>query len=106
MAVRRAFRLRWFCACRQCFEREASADALMGNGVVIVYYDGGSRTGAPACATVNERFAVDGTTAGGKIQVAGLLTAYTGGKTVHLWGNGTCTAYGDTETINYLNTVE
>lgn len=78
---------------------------FMPNGVVIAYVEG-ARSNAPACATESIRFAVNGTTPGGKLQVAGLLTAYTSGKAVAIYGTGTCTAWGDTETIDFFLTLD
>ena len=75
---------------------------FMNNGVVIVYTTG-TRTGVPSCATNQPlRFAVDATTAGGKVQLSGLLSAHAAQKPVVITGRGQCDAYGDTETISYV----
>jgi hypothetical protein len=80
---------------------------FMGNGVVIVYTNGSRSAGVPACASnQTSRFALDGTTPGGKVQVAGLLAAYAAGKTVDIIGTWDCAAYGDTESISYFHTVD
>ena len=80
---------------------------FMSNGVVLVYTSGTRSTDLPACASSEPtRFAVDGTTAGGKVQVAGLLAAYATGKTVAIFGTGDCGVYGDTESISYFHTVD
>ena len=76
---------------------------FMTNGVIIVYTNG-PRSGVPACATQSSRFAVDGTSEGGKIQVSGLLAMYASGKPVKIFGANNCNAYGDTETISYFRT--
>jgi hypothetical protein len=75
---------------------------LMSSGVAMVITNG-ARSGAPACATVYNRFAVDATTAAGKAQLAGLLAAFTSGKPVEILGTGACTAWPDTESINYVH---
>jgi hypothetical protein len=88
----------------------ASSGALsdfnyLNTGVVIVYTSG-ARTGVPSCAASQpSRFVIDATTAGGKVQLAGLLTAYTSGKPVVIVGTGACGVYGDTESISYFYTV-
>lgn len=76
---------------------------FMNNGVVIAYITG-TRTGAPTCATITNRFAVDATTPAGKVLLAGLLASHATKTPVRIVGTGTCTAWGDTETINYMNT--
>lgn len=75
---------------------------FMSNGVVIVYTRG-IRTNVPPCA-LNQpaRFAVDGKSAGGKVQLSGLLTAYSLGQKVRFIGANNCNAYSDTETANYI----
>lgn len=77
---------------------------FMGNGVVIVYTNG-ARSGVPSCASNNpSRFALDGTSAGGKVQLAGPLSAYATGKRVTIIGADNCSVYGDSETISYFYT--
>ncbi len=63
------------------------------------------QSGAPACATVASRWAIDGTTPAGKIQVAAVLAAFAMGKKIAVWGAGTCSVWGDTETVNFLQVV-
>jgi len=50
------------------------------------------------------RYAVNATTPAGKAQLSGLLLAYSTGKTVAIWGTGACTAWNDTETIDFFAT--
>ena len=77
---------------------------FMGNGVVLALTTG-TRTGVPACAnTQPTRFALDASTPAGKAQLAGLLTAYSSGKQVVIIGTGTCSSWGDTESIDYFYT--
>lgn len=76
-------------------------------GGVLLFHTTGARTAVPACgASLPARFAVDATTPAGKAQMAGLLTAYTSGKTVVIFGTGNCGVWGDTETVNYFHTVD
>ena len=78
---------------------------FMPNGVVIAYTDG-PRSSPPPCATESARFALDANTSAGKARLAGLLTAYTSGKSVNIWGTASCTAWGDTESIDFFSTVD
>lgn len=74
---------------------------FMGNGTVLVYTTG-SRTTAPSCSTVVQRFALDSTTPGGKSQLAGLLAANAAGRKVVIVGADNCSVFGDSETIAYF----
>jgi hypothetical protein len=75
---------------------------FMSSGIVLVYTSG-SRANPPACgAGQANRFAFDATTPGGKIQLAGLLTAFATGKQVVIVGSDTCGVWSDTETVNYF----
>lgn len=77
---------------------------FMPNGVVIFYVSGGHND-VPACGQgFVGRWAFDGTTVAGRLQVAGLLSAYMGGKTIKVYGTGACTAWGDTETVSLFHT--
>ncbi|SRR6266568_6384819 len=77
---------------------------FISNGVVI-FYTSGTRTNVPACATLANRFAINGATAAGRIQVAGLLSAYTQGKQVAVIGTGSCPDWGETESVSYFYVV-
>lgn len=77
---------------------------FMKNGAVLVTTTG-SRSSAPACATVAGRFALDSTTPGGRSQLAGLIAAEAADRTVVIRGTGTCDVYGDSETIEYFYIV-
>ena len=77
---------------------------FMHNGVVIFSVSGGHND-APACAQgFVGRWALNGTTPAGKLQVAGLLSAYMGGKQVKVYGTGACSDWGDTETMRDFHT--
>ena len=60
--------------------------------------------GGPACATITTRIAADPNTAGGRAVIAVLMMAYPTGKTFDFTGNGSCNVWGDTETVQWLNT--
>lgn len=74
---------------------------FMQNGTVLVTSTG-SRTTAPACATVAGRFALNTTTESGRSQLAGLIAAEAADRTVVIVGTGACDVYGDSETIAYF----
>jgi hypothetical protein len=78
---------------------------FMSDGLVLVYIFTG-RADTPACATQPTRFAFNATTPGGKVQLAGLLTAYAAGKRVNIIGTGNCTLFADSETLSYFMTVD
>lgn len=96
----------WFSAAHASTAWEGSVHDVhfMQNGVVLVYTTG-SRTTPPSCSTVAGRFAFDSTTAGGKSQLAGILTADAGGRQVIIVGTGDCGVYGDSETISHFYIV-
>jgi hypothetical protein len=77
---------------------------FMSNGVVIVYTNG-ARSGVPSCSPFPTRFALNASTAAGKTQLAGLLTAYASGSPVVIMGTGTCSVWSDTESIDYFYTA-
>lgn len=79
---------------------------FMSTGVVLVSTDG-QRSGIPSCASTQPtRFALDATTAAGKVQLAGLLTAYAAGKPVGIIGTGVCSAYGGFRDDQLLHVVD
>jgi hypothetical protein len=83
----------------------AHAVHYMGNGAVLFSHSG-TRSGVPACATISTRFAINGATAAGKVQVAGLLSAVARGKTLNIIGNGDCSVWSDSETVHYIVEVD
>jgi hypothetical protein len=78
---------------------------FMADGVVLVHTSG-ARTGAPSCVADIHRFAVDATTPQGKIQLAGLLAAYSAGLQVRIIGTGASTNCTYGEWISYFYIVE
>jgi hypothetical protein len=77
---------------------------FMSNGVALIPMDVGQQN-SPSCATQGTRFAIDGSTAPGKVQIAALLTAIAMGKQIVVWGTGTCSVWGDTETVSFFQIV-
>lgn len=89
----------------------AYASSQVGKIVrVIVRDDGlhyffleGNRSTKPECAANFDYWMIkDEETAYGKSQFSMLLTAYTTGKTVRIYGSGVCTRWGDGEDIRIL----
>jgi len=78
---------------------------FMDSGVVLFYIDA-NHNDAPACASYGPRFAINGTTAGGKVQLSGLLASYAMGKKIFIYGTGDCVAYSGTETVSYFYTID
>ena len=72
-----------------------------GNGAVMFYSDG-SRDARPACATLTTRWAIDASTVAGQGEIAVMLNAYNRGKQLYVAGTGTCSIWGDTETVLFL----
>lgn len=78
-------------------------DMQTAGGGKVIFYQGGNRSGVPACASnLNNRWAFDGTTPSGQATLSILLSAYMSGKSIQVVGMGTCSAWGDTETVNYI----
>lgn len=77
---------------------------FMQTGALLVSTDA-VQSGAPACATVVGRWAIDGTTPAGKLQAAAVIAALAMGKKIAIWGTGTCSVWGDTETVSFLQVV-
>jgi hypothetical protein len=86
------------------FQGELQDIHFMSNGVVLLTTTG-TRTAAPACATVAGRFAFDSTTPAGRSQLAGLLAAEAADRVVTIAGKGDCSAYADSETLEYFYIV-
>ena len=60
-----------------------------------------------ACVTQQPKnFAVDGSTASGRTQVAGLIAAYSTSKPVVVYGKGLCTVHPQRETLDYFYTAD
>ena len=60
-----------------------------------------THSGAPACATTG-RWAVDVSTPQGQSLWSGVLLAYSQNKPVTIGGTGTCTVWGDSETVAWI----
>jgi len=80
----------------------ASNVAVQNNGVALFSING-TRTGAPSCATTN-RFAFAANTSAGQNMLATLLTGYGLGRSISVFGDGTCTTWPDSENVTYLVT--
>lgn len=72
------------------------------NGALL-FSTNANRTSIPACGAGNaQRWAIDASTTAGQAAVAVLLTAWTQHKRVWVTGTGTCTIWGDTETVEHF----
>jgi len=79
------------------------------NGAVLfsVKLDGSTRSGIPSCGSANtDRWALDASTVPGQAAVQVLMTAYQQHRPVFVNGTGTCTIWGDTETVNFFNLAD
>jgi hypothetical protein len=65
----------------------------------------GTRTAAPSCA-IQPRWVVDTSTLPGQAVVAALLSAYAMNKQIVVMGTGSCTVWGDTETVSYFYMID
>lgn len=67
----------------------------------VLFGQNGTRSAPPTCVGANfsQRWAIDGTTEGGKAQLSGLLMAYASGKKITIRGADHCNVWGDTETV-------
>jgi hypothetical protein len=59
----------------------------------------------PACATIQSRWVVDGTTPAGKAVIAALYTAYATNSQIMVVGTNECGIWGDTESLLMLLTL-
>ena len=76
-------------------------DSVSAQGTTFFVYFSNSFTGGPSCATQTKRFAINSTLPGGAAMVAVILAAYGTGAVLFVQGDGTCSAWPDTETIDY-----
>lgn len=75
----------------------------MPNGTIL-FNHAGARTGPPGCQNGNtpKRWAIDGSTPAGQATLAALLTAYSLGKPIFIYGTGACPNWPDTETVSWF----
>ncbi len=64
--------------------------------------DGGTRVGAPACATAQNQWAMPWSASGSKEAYALAMVAWLSGANVRLNGNNSCTLLSNRETLNGL----
>jgi hypothetical protein len=68
----------------------------------LFFYTTGTRTTPPACNAVPARWVFDASTANGQAMMSALMTFYALQQPVQVMGTGTCTAWPDTETVQYI----
>lgn len=98
------------------FGHVAGAQSVQGNGRlsqvhvmrggVVLFTSDGSRSQTPTCHTMPNRWAFDATTPAGQAMLSVILTAYSSGKRVDVHGTGLCSAWLDTETVEFINTID
>jgi len=73
------------------------------NGAVMFNTDGVRGT-PPACSGpgLGQRFAINASTLVGQAQLSVLMTAYALKKRISIHGTGTCSIWGDTETVDFF----
>ena len=73
-------------------------------GGAILFYINAPHAGMPTCANngANTRWAINAATMGGQAQLSGLMTAVARGKRISIQGTGTCSVWGDTESVDYF----
>lgn len=73
------------------------------NGAVLFNTDGVRGT-PPSCSGtgLGARFAINASTLVGQSQLSVLMTAYSLHKRISIHGTGTCSIWGDTETVDYF----
>lgn len=69
----------------------------------VFFLTNGSRTATPACHTQGNRWVFSATTAEGQATLSILLTFYSSGKQVMVIGTSACGDWGDTESVELLN---
>lgn len=72
------------------------------NNGALMFSTSGTRTTAPSCSTNPQRFAIDASTTAGQAAASLVLTAYALHKQVYVVGTGTCSIWGDTETVLFI----
>jgi hypothetical protein len=73
------------------------------NGAVM-FNTSGSRGTPPSCQGpgLGPRFAINASTLVGQSQLSVLMTAYSLHKRISIHGTGTCSIWGDTETVDFF----
>lgn len=65
----------------------------------VYFYVEGDRTQRPACALHPYWVLANETSVAGKQQLALIIAAQTSGRTIYVWGTGTCTRWNDGEDV-------
>lgn len=74
---------------------------LLGAINGVFYFKAGTPASQPSCVTIlGQPWVLNLKTDGGKAAYAMLLSAMAQGKTVTIYGNGTCDLWGDRETVD------
>nr|WP_295238482.1 hypothetical protein [uncultured Brevundimonas sp.] len=65
------------------------------------FYHDGPRTNRPSCAT-EDRWVINVATSAGQAMYAAVLTAVASGRKITVHGTGTCSFWGDTESVQFV----
>ena len=71
------------------------------SNTTFINLTGGTSTDRPACAT-SGRFALDTSKSAGRTTLAILIGAFVSGKTVVIYGLGTCNTWSDSEDVSFV----
>ena len=63
----------------------------------------GTRSSPPSCATDSGRWVIDGSTVGGQQTIALVMSMQAQGRQIAVYGTGTCTVWGDTESVQHID---
>ncbi len=66
---------------------------------IVMFYVTGEHSSPPPCATATTRWAFDGRSAAGQVIMTAISTAFATGKAAEIHGTGTCSVWGDSESI-------
>ncbi len=78
----------------------------MWNGALFMWTNRVHSDPTVCGANLRSRFAIDGTTAAGKVQVAALLAAYSMGKKITIQSTETSLVWSDTETVSFFQIID
>lgn len=81
-----------------------SALLVHEQGAAFFHHDG-PRTARPACAS-EDRWVINLSTQAGQAMYAAVLTAIASGRKIAVHGAGTCSVWGDTESVTYIQVFD
>jgi len=78
------------------------------NNGAVLFSTSGTRTAVPSCQGpgLGQRFAIDASTTAGQAAASLLITAYNLHRKIWIQGTGTCSIWGDTETVQFFQMAD